>query len=114
MNFFHSIAYAATGGGTPAAGATAAQPSLIPGGALGQFLPLIFIIIIFYFLLIRPQQQRQKSQKDLLSNLKKGDSVVTAGGVYGTITQVGEDEVTLEVAKNVMVRFSKSSVSARK
>lgn len=111
MGFFTSIAYAATGG--TATGSTA--PGAAPTGSMfTQLLPLIFIIVIFYFLLIRPQQQKQKTQRELLSSLKKGDQVVTIGGIYGTIVQVSDDEVTLEVSKGVNLRFAKSAVSTKK
>jgi len=107
MSLFTSIAYATTGGAAPAQAPGA-------GSMFTQLLPLIFIIVIFYFLLIRPQQQRQKAQRELIESLKKGDNVVTAGGIHGVIVQVNDDEVTLEVAKGVNIRFSKSSVSVKR
>ena len=112
MSFFSSIAYAATGGAATGGAAPAATPGA--GGMFTQLLPLIFIVVIFYFLLIRPQQQKQKNQKELLGSLKKGDQVVTLGGIYGTIIQVSDDEITLEVAKGVNMRFTKSAVSTKK
>ena len=111
MGFFTSIAYAATGG--TATGSTA--PGAAPTGSMfTQLLPLIFIIVIFYFLLIRPQQQKQKAQRDLINSIQKGDHVVTIGGIHGTVVQVSDDEITLEVSKGVNIRFVKSAVSSKK
>ena len=111
MGFFTSIAYAATGGA--ATGSTA--PGAAPAGSMfTQLLPLIFIIVIFYFLLIRPQQQKQKAQRDLINSIQKGDHVVTIGGIHGTVVQVSDDEITLEVSKGVNIRFVKSAVSSKK
>ncbi len=105
MSFWTSIAFAQE-----------AQPAAQPGapGIFAQLLPLFFIIIIFYFLLIRPQQQRQKSQQELWSSLKKGDQVVTAGGIHGTVVQVKDAEVVLEVAKDVRITFSKTAIASKK
>lgn len=90
----------------PAAGAT-------PGFDLVSFLPLILIFVVFYFLLIRPQQKRQKQLKDMVSALRRGDRVVTAGGIIGTIAKVpGEAaELEIEIAPNVRVRILRSAIS---
>ncbi|QPM68733.1 preprotein translocase subunit YajC [Atribacter laminatus] len=111
MGFFTSIAYASTGGAATGGAAPAAAPA---GSMFTQLLPLIFIIVIFYFLLIRPQQQKQKAQRDLISSIQKGDHVVTIGGIHGTVIQVSDDEITLEVSKGVNIRFVKSAVSTKK
>jgi preprotein translocase subunit YajC len=82
-------------------------------GGMGQitaFLPLILLFAVFYFLLIRPQQKRAKQQRAFLENLKKGDKVVTSGGLYGTITGITDTAVTLEIAEKVRVKASKSSI----
>jgi preprotein translocase subunit YajC len=81
------------------------------GGALMSFLPLIIIFAIFYFLLIRPQQKRQKEHKALLEALKKGDKVVTNGGIYGLVEQVGTNTVTIKIAENVKVKFGKAYIA---
>ena len=74
--------------------------------------PLIFIFAIMYFLLIRPQQQRAKEHKTMLEALRRGDTVVTAGGIVGKVTKVKEDgEVMVEVADNVQVRVLKATIS---
>ncbi|MFA7404025.1 MAG: preprotein translocase subunit YajC [Pelobacteraceae bacterium] len=94
-----------------------------PGGAAGgaggmaafqQIIPLVFMFAIFYFLLIRPQQKKAKEHKALLESMKKGDNVITAGGVHGKVTAVENDLVTLEVANNVNIKITKSYIAAIK
>jgi len=71
---------------------------------IGQFIPLILIFVIFYFFLIRPQQKKVKEHKAMVENLKKGDQIVTSGGITGTITRVVDnDKVEVEIAENVTV-----------
>jgi preprotein translocase subunit YajC len=73
-------------------------------------LPLVLLFVVFYFLLIRPQQKRAKQQKLFIENLKKGDKVITSGGLYGTITGITDDSVTIEIAEKVRVKVLKSAV----
>jgi preprotein translocase subunit YajC len=76
--------------------------------------PLIFIFAIMYFLMIRPQQQRMKQHREMVENVKRGDTVVTAGGVVGKVVKVSQKddpEITVEVADNVQVRVVKSTLS---
>ena len=80
-------------------------------GQIMAFLPLILLFVVFYFLLIRPQQKRAKTHKTFMENLKKGDRVVTSGGLYGTITGVTDDAVTIEIAEKVRVKILKSAVA---
>jgi preprotein translocase subunit YajC len=87
------------------------QASSGQGGQIMAFLPLILLFAVFYFLLIRPQQKRAKTHKQFIENLKKGDRVVTSGGMYGTITGVTDDSVTIEVAEKVRVRVLKSAIA---
>ena len=82
--------------------------------AFQQIIPLVFMFAIFYFLLIRPQQKKAKAHKALLESMKKGDNVITAGGVHGKITAVENDLVTLEVANNVNIKITKSYIAAIK
>ncbi len=71
---------------------------------IGQFIPLILIFVIFYFFLIRPQQRKVKEHKAMVENLKKGDKVVTSGGIVGTISRViDNDKVEVEIADNITV-----------
>ncbi len=79
----------------------------------GMFVPLILLFGIFYFLLIRPQQKRQKDHKALLANLRKGDQVITAGGMYGRITGLTDTVVTLEIAEKVRVKVARSQISTK-
>ncbi len=83
-----------------------------PGGALAGFLPLIIIFVIFYFLLIRPQQKKAKEHKEMVANLKRGDKVITSGGIYGLVEDVGQNTVTLKIGENVKVKFGKAYIAA--
>ncbi len=79
-------------------------------GSMGFIFPIL-IIAIFYFLIIRPQQSKAKQQKSFLANLKKGDTIVTSGGLYGKITGITDEAVTVEIAEKVRVKVSKSAVT---
>jgi len=81
------------------------------GGGFGAFVPLILMFAIFYFLLIRPQQKKAKAHKQLLTTLKKGDRVVSSGGLHGVVTGLSEDVVTMEIAPKVRVKVSRASIS---
>jgi preprotein translocase subunit YajC len=81
------------------------------GGGFGAFLPLIIIFAIFYFLLIRPQQKKAKQHKQILSALKKGDRVVSSGGLHGLITGLSDDVVTMEISPKVRVKVSRASIA---
>ena len=74
------------------------------GSGIGQFIPLILIFVIFYFFLIRPQQKKVKEHKAMVESLKKGDKIVTSGGITGTISRIiDNDKVEVEIADNVTV-----------
>ena len=77
-----------------------------------QFLPLVFIFVIFYFLMIRPQQKRMKQHRAMIDAVKKGDSVVTSGGLIGKVTRVQDNEIEVEIAPTVKVRVVKSTLSS--
>ena len=80
---------------------------------IAQFIPLILIFVIFYFFLIRPQQKRIKDHKTMVAGLKRGDEVVTSGGVIGKIEKVLEDDkVDLIISDNVSVRVVKSTIQS--
>ncbi len=79
----------------------------------GMFLPLILLFAIFYFLLIRPQQKRQREHRELLTHLKKGDQVITSGGLYGRITGLTDTVVTLEITEKVRVKVARSQISTK-
>lgn len=80
------------------------------GGDLMQFLPLVALLAVFYFLILRPQQKRVKEQKAMIEALQKGDEVATVGGVLGKVVKVGEDNVAIEIADNVVVQVQKGAV----
>ncbi|MDF1718735.1 MAG: preprotein translocase subunit YajC [Antarcticimicrobium sp.] len=81
-------------------------------GAIGQFLPLILIFAIMYFLLIRPQQKKVKDHQAMVSAVRRGDQVVTQGGLIGKVTKVKDDnEVEVELAEGVKVRVVKSTIA---
>lgn len=93
--------------------------AMAPGGNQGggdmntlmSFLPMILIFAVFYFLLIRPQQKKAKDHRTLLENLKKGDSVITQGGIFGKITAIQDQVVTLEIADKVRVRVARGQIA---
>ena len=88
-----------------------------PGGAGGigglviQLAPFLLIFVVFYFLLIRPQQQRMKKHREMVENLRRGDEVVTAGGMIGKVTRIAETEVTVELAEGVRVKVIMHTIS---
>ena len=78
-----------------------------------QFIPLILIFVIFYFFLIRPQQKKVKEHREMIKNLKRGDEVITSGGIIGTIDRVFEDDrVELKIAEDVKVQVIKNTVQS--
>jgi preprotein translocase subunit YajC len=82
-------------------------------GALVQFLPLVLIFVVFYFLLIRPQQRKQKDHRSMLDALRRGDRVVTGGGIVGTVNKVvSPEEVEVDIAQGVRVRVLRSTISS--
>ncbi len=96
---------------------TPAYAQAIGGGDAAGFVtslvPLILIFVIFYFLLIRPQQKRAKEHKAMVEGLKRGDQVVTGGGILGKVTRVKEgEEIEVEIAENTRVRVYRSTITA--
>ncbi|WP_324752087.1 preprotein translocase subunit YajC [Roseovarius sp. Pro17] len=82
------------------------------GGAFAQFIPLILIFAIMYFLLIRPQQRKLKTHRAMVEALRRGDQVVTQGGLIGKVSKVkDDDEVEVELAPNIKVRVVKSTIA---
>ncbi|MCL2210924.1 MAG: preprotein translocase subunit YajC [Treponema sp.] len=96
-------------GAQQAAGAEGVPPT--GGSLLGSFIPFIVIILIFYLLIIRPQSKKRKDTEKMLGALKKGDKVVTIGGLYGTIQSVKETTVIMKVDDNVKLEFLRSAIS---
>jgi preprotein translocase subunit YajC len=96
-----SSAYAQAAGGAPA------------GFDLISLMPLVLIFVVFYFLLIRPQQKKMKAHRELIASVKRGDKVLTSGGIIGTVIKVeeGEDVLLVEIAKDVRVRVARGTIS---
>lgn len=92
--------------------------SAAPGGSpvnpLVTFAPFILIFVIFYFLLIRPQQKKARERQDMIQALKKGDRVITMGGLIGTITNMGEKIITIQVAEGVRVKVLRKNIEELK
>ena len=83
------------------------------GSGFAQFIPLILIFVIFYFFLIRPQQKKVKEHKIMVSALKRGDEVVTSGGIVGKVERIlGDDKVDILIAENVTVQVVQSTIQA--
>jgi len=97
-----STAYAQSAGTAATSGGIA---------SLVSFLPLVLIFVVFYFLMIRPQQKRLKEQQAAIAAVRKGDSVVTAGGIVGKVTKVEEMFVEVEIAANTRIRVVKATLS---
>ena len=81
-----------------------------PGDGFAFVMPMILLFVIWYFLLIRPQKKKDQARREILSRLKKGDSVVTSGGILGAIFALTEDEVVLEVADKTKLRVMRNQI----
>jgi len=97
-----SIAWAEGTGGTGSGGG---------GNGLISLIPFAIIFVLFYFLLIRPQQKKQKQQQALVEAVKKGDKIITTSGIWGTITNIGKDTVTLQIADNVKIKMQRENIA---
>ncbi len=83
------------------------------GSGFAQFIPLILIFVIFYFFLIRPQQKKAKEHKSMVASLKRGDEVVTSGGIVGKVERIlGDDKVDLLISENVTVQVVQSTIQS--
>ena len=82
-----------------------------PGGQYGTLILIGGFVIIFYFFMIRPQQKKAKQHKELLSSIKKGDRVISSGGLHGVVTGLTDDIVTMEIAPKIRVKVSRGSIS---
>ena len=91
---------------TPADAAVSAS-----GSGLASLAPLVLIMVIFYFLLIRPQQKKLKQHSKLIDSLRKGDQIITGGGLYGKITDVKEDFLKVEIADGVCIKVQRSTIT---
>ena len=89
-----------------------AQDATAASGPWLSMLPLVIIFVVFYFLLIRPQQKRQKEHKDMVARMAAGDEIVTAGGVLGKVTDVGDSFVHVEIADGVRIKVQRHTIGA--
>ena len=88
---------------------TPAAPSIVD--QVLQMLPMfVMIVVIFYFVIYRPQKQQRDKHKTMLSDLKKGDKVITTGGIWGTVTNIGKETVTLQVAENAKIKVMRDHI----
>lgn len=86
-----------------------------PGGMLGGFLPIAIVMIIFFFLILRPQEKRRKEHQEMTTALRRGDAVVTAGGLHGTVSKIIDDDVVeIEISAGVNVQINRFSVTQLK
>ena len=90
-----------------------AQATAAPAGAaaFAQFVPLILVFAIMYFLILRPQQRKLRQHRDMVAALKRGDEIITNGGLIGRVVSVRDDEVDVEIAQNVRVRVVRGMIS---
>ena len=101
MTVLESVAWAQSAGG----GGGGASSTLV------SLVPFVLIFVLFYFLLILPQQKKQKQQKGMLEALKKGDKVITSSGIWGTVTNLGKDTVTLQIADNTKLKIQREYIA---
>ena len=81
------------------------------GGGFAAFVPIILMFVIFYFLLIRPQQKKAKAHQEMINDLKKGDAVITSGGIFGVISNLNDNTATIEIADKVRIKVTRSSIA---
>ncbi|HTL62564.1 MAG TPA: preprotein translocase subunit YajC [Nitrospira sp.] len=98
--WMESVAWAQTTGGSGSG-----------SGTLLSLVPFLLIFVIFYFMLILPQQKKQKQQKAMMEGLKKGDKIITASGIWGTVTNLGKDTVTLQIADNTKIKMQREHIA---
>jgi preprotein translocase subunit YajC len=97
-----NMAYAMGAGGAASSGSA---------GGLASFIPLVLMFVIFYFLLIRPQQKKTKEHRDMVAGIKKGDRIITSGGIHGQITAVDDTTLTVEISDKVRVKLNRANVA---
>ncbi|MDQ6982196.1 MAG: preprotein translocase subunit YajC [Mariprofundus sp.] len=87
-----------------------AAPAADGGSGFASLIPLVLIMVIFYFLLIRPQQKKLKEHRNLIDQLKKGDTIITGGGLYGKVTDVKDDTLKVDIADGVRVKVKRDTI----
>ena len=106
LGWFITDVYAQTGGGA-ASGSEGVNPLVSLG-------PFVLIFILFYFMLIRPQQKKAKERQEMIDELKKGDRIITSGGLLGTVTTLGVKIITIQIAEGVRVKVMRSNIDELK
>lgn len=96
-----------------AMGTNAASETTSQGNSLGMLVPFIAMFVLFYFLLIRPQNKKAKEHRAMLNALKKGDRIISSGGLHGVISGISDDALTIEIAPKVRVKITRGSVAAK-
>ena len=81
------------------------------GSSFTALIPFVLIFVMFYFLILRPQQKQSKQRQEMLKNIKRGDNVLTSGGIYGRVLNINGDVIILEIAKGTSVRVARSGIS---
>jgi preprotein translocase subunit YajC len=81
------------------------------GGLVSSLLPFLLIILVFYFLILRPQQKRQKEKQRLLESIKKGDRIITSGGIHGTVEGLEDKTVLIKISDNTKIKIERSAVA---
>lgn len=89
-----------------------AAPQAAPGNPLISFLPLLLVFVVFWFFIIRPQRKRDTERKNMIAEVKKGDKILTIGGLHATVTQVDETSVLADIGTNMKVRLEKSAIAS--
>ena len=95
---------------TQAFAATSAPDGGLMGGLTG-IVPIVLIFVIMYFLILRPQQQRQRQHREMIANVRRGDTIVTSGGLIGKVAKVDENELQIEIAEETRVRIARGMIS---
>ncbi len=90
---------------------TQTAPGGLFGGGMGGLLMPVILVAVMYFLMIRPQMKRQKEHRAMLDKLSRGDEVITNGGIAGTVTEIGDNFITVEVASNVQLRVQRGAIA---
>ena len=106
MSFIHTLLTTAAGG------AQGAGQMDAMGGTFGMLIPLILIFAIMYFLMIRPQQKKQKETQKMIDAIKKGDKVVTIGGIHGIVSSVKENTLVIKVDDNARIEFNRTAIAS--
>lgn len=89
-----------------------AEGAAAAGSGIASLVPLLLMFVIFYFLLIRPQQKRLKAHRAMIESLKKGDKIITGGGIYGTVLDVKDGQVKVEIADGVRIKVKQDTISS--